>query len=139
MTKAIPFRILLAVAAAALLATATLATVVMVGTSSMPAKAAFPGENGKIAFVRDILDNTPEAENWEIYTMNPDATNQKNLTASDDLDFYPAYSPDGTKIAFYSFRDGNAEIYIMRAGGSSQTRLTSNDVDDRAPSWQPLP
>ena len=139
MTKAIPFRILLAVAAAALLATATLATVVMVGTPSKPAEAAFPGENGKIAFVRDILDNTPEAENWEIYTMNLDATNQKNLTASDDLDFYPAYSPDGTKIAFYSFRDGNAEIYIMRAGGSSQTRLTSNDVDDRAPSWQPLP
>ncbi len=111
----------------------------MVGTPSKPAEAAFPGENGKIAFVRDILDNTPEAENWEIYTMNPDATNQKNLTASDDLDFHPAYSPDGTKIAFYSSRDGNAEIYIMRAGGSSQTRLTSNDVDDRAPSWQPLP
>ena len=34
------------------------------------------------------------------------------------------WSPDGTKIAFTSGRDGSHEIYAMNADGSNQTRLT---------------
>ena len=41
-------------------------------------------------------------------------------------DFYPSFSPDGSKIAFSSDRDGNYEIYVMNADGSNQTRLTNN-------------
>jgi Tol biopolymer transport system component len=35
-------------------------------------------------------------------------------------DTYPAISPDGTRIAFTSRRDGNAEIYVMNADGSGR-------------------
>jgi len=38
----------------------------------------------------------------------------------------PCFSPDGTKIAFESYRDGDFEIYVMNADGSNQTRLTNN-------------
>ena len=38
--------------------------------------------------------------------------------------YEPAWSPDGTKIAFTSHRDGDAQIYVMDADGSNQTKLT---------------
>ncbi|NIO48438.1 MAG: hypothetical protein GTN73_03215 [Candidatus Aminicenantes bacterium] len=43
-----------------------------------------------------------------------------------------------TKIAFVSYRDGNAEIYVMNADGSEQTNLTNNPDDDWGPSWSPF-
>ena len=46
-------------------------------------------------------------------------------------------SPDGSKIIFHSYRDGNAEIYIMNADGSNQTRLTNNPAIDNGPAWSP--
>ena len=42
-----------------------------------------------------------------------------------------------TKIAFLSFRDGNAEIYSMNADGTNPTNLTNNVVGDFDPSWSP--
>ncbi|MEW6363286.1 MAG: LpqB family beta-propeller domain-containing protein [Acidobacteriota bacterium] len=69
--------------------------------------------------------------------MNADGSAQTRLTANPAGDFGPAWSPDGTKIAFYSDRDGNAEIYVMNADGSGQTRLTTNSVPDVSPSWSP--
>ncbi|HJX61829.1 MAG TPA: hypothetical protein VJ578_04595, partial [Dehalococcoidia bacterium] len=41
------------------------------------------------------------------------------------------------KIAFHSYRDGNAEIYVMNADGSGQTRLTNEPATDNLPSWSP--
>ena len=52
-------------------------------------------------------------------------------------DEYPAWSPDGTKIAFHSYRDRNWEIYVMNADGSQQTRLTHNPGEDTYPTWSP--
>jgi TolB protein len=49
----------------------------------------------------------------------------------------PAWSPDGTRIAFYSERDGNAEIYVMRADGTAVTRLTNTRADEGYPAWSP--
>ena len=69
--------------------------------------------------------------------MDSDGSNQTNITNNPALDFAPSWSPDGSKIAFVSFRDGNDEIYVMDADGSNQSRLTSNSADDWFPSWLP--
>lgn len=48
-----------------------------------------------------------------------------------------AWSPDGRKIAFVSYRDGNMEIYVMNADGSGVTRLTNHPGSDAHPAWSP--
>jgi dipeptidyl aminopeptidase/acylaminoacyl peptidase len=60
------------------------------------------------------------------------------LTFDTAADEYPAWSPDGLKIAFRSYRDGNYEIYVMNADGTGQpTRLTFGTAYDEFPSWSP--
>jgi len=87
--------------------------------------------NGKIAF-RSNRDG-----NNEIYIMNADGSNPKNITNHLDDDYDPSWSPDGSKIAFSSTRHGNFEIYIMDADGSNLSRITNNSAADYEPSWSP--
>jgi Tol biopolymer transport system component len=47
----------------------------------------------------------------------------------------PAWSPDGTRIAFASTRDGTPHIYVMDADGTHTRRLTDTDQEDEHPSW----
>ena len=119
------------VAAAAVLA----ACVVALASMERPAEAAFPGSNGKLTFASN------RDGNYEIYTMNADGSNQTRLTNNSEGDFRPAWSPDGSKIAFDSQRETNGpvQIYIMDADGSNQTRLTNNTADDHAPDWGLMP
>jgi Tol biopolymer transport system component len=92
--------------------------------------------NGKIAFVstRDYATGS-----YEIYTMNANGTSQVNISNNPAQDTSPAWSPDGTKIAFQSDRDasGKFEIYVMNADGSNQTRLTFSPLSDEHPAWSP--
>jgi Tol biopolymer transport system component len=107
------------------------AVVAVLALAVSPAQAAFPGQNGKIAFTA-LRDG-----NAEIYTMNADGTGQTRLTNNAATDTYPRWSADGTKIVFMSDRAGGDEIYSMNADGTAQTRLTNNPVFDGFPSWSP--
>jgi Tol biopolymer transport system component len=53
-----------------------------------------------------MRDNTP----GEIYSMHPDGSNQTRLTNNSAYDDLPVWSPDMTKIAFVSGRDGDGEF-----------------------------
>ncbi|MFN8372770.1 MAG: hypothetical protein U0694_07820 [Anaerolineae bacterium] len=59
------------------------------------------------------------------------------MTSGSSFDSQPAWSPDGTQIAFASDRDGDYDIYIMNADGSDVRQVTFNDVDDTNPAWVP--
>jgi TolB protein len=75
---------------------------------------------------------------YEIYSMNPDGSAQTRLTFVRVNDNEAVYSPDGTKIAFYSVRDNAlGEIYVMKADGSNVTRLTNTPGASMRPSWSP--
>jgi TolB protein len=67
--------------------------------------------------------------------MNVDGSGQTQLTSNSDS--APSWSPDGLKIAFQSFRDGDYDIYVMNADGSAQRAVTNNTVDDEDPAWSP--
>ena len=94
-------------------------------------------KQSKIVFCSNRDGDTTEYASWEIYVMNPDGSEQRNLTNNPVFDSRPWWSPDGKKIAFSSNRGGAREIYVMNANGSEQKRLTNNPGYDSRPSWSP--
>ena len=97
-----------------------------------PAGAAFPGKNGKIVF------SSNRDGNYEIYTVNTDRTGLQRLTNNPANDTDPAFSADGSQIAFSSERDGgNSEIYTMNTDGTGQTRITNDPAGDIQPAFSP--
>jgi TolB protein len=75
--------------------------------------------------------------NAQVFTINPEGTGQTRITDDTTSDYDPNWSPDGGKIVFVSFRDGNSEIYSMNADGTGQQRLTSDPGLDAWPAWSP--
>ena len=73
----------------------------------------------------------------DIHVLNTDGSGVTILTDNSFYDGMPAWSPDGTKIAFVSDRDGNGEIYVMNADGSHPTNLTNTSGGDDTPAWSP--
>ena len=74
-----------------------------------------------------------------IWIMNADGSNQKQLTAGTALDDFPAWSPHGHAIAFFSTRDGGGDIYVIQVGGQdpADVRRLTTGASGRAPSWAP--
>ena len=76
----------------------------------------------KIAFVMGSALNDAGIAQGFIGVMNGDGSNATFLTLSGSgggTDFQPEWSPDGTKIAFTTRREGDFDIYIMNADGSN--------------------
>lgn len=87
--------------------------------------------NGRVAFV----GSEGNAQS-DIYTMNPDGSDRKQLTFSQEREDQPVWSPDGTKIAFARFNNNFGEIFVMNADGSDQRKLTQSKFD-LSPTWSP--
>jgi Tol biopolymer transport system component len=77
-----------------------------------------------------------------LYTINVDGSGLSRLTnnppsSPNATNGEPTWSPDGSRIAFASDRDGNGEVYAMNADGSGVVRLTNDPAADGHPSWSP--
>ena len=81
---------------------------------------------------------------YAIFGANADGSHARRLTREkgdpstpEGLFFQvqPAWSPDGTKLAFVSTREGTPHVYVMNVDGSGTRRLTSSAQEDSHPSW----
>ena len=79
------------------------------------------------------LEGSPEACD----TCGTGGSNPVNLTNHPGDDRFPAWSPDGARIAFASDRDGSYDIWVMDADGSGLVKLTDSPARDRYPIWSP--
>jgi TolB protein len=93
--------------------------------------------NGKLVFW-SVREGANQEESPELYVMNADGSGQTQLTTKPGFENYPAWSPDGSKIAFARAAEGsNYDIYVMNSDGTGQTQLTSDPAQDDWPAWSP--
>ena len=94
----------------------------------------------------DIAFVSSRDGDYAIFGMKADGAQGKRLTdergdtsTAGGVEFQtdPAWSPDGTRIAFASAREGSFDVYVMNADGTGTTRLTSSDANDQGPTWSP--
>lgn len=86
---------------------------------------------GQVVFETD--GPTGGGVDMRVYLVNADGTGLQPLFDRTG-DYSPAWSPDGSKVAFISERDGRHGLYIMNADGSGVRALTSHPGRDRLPS-----
>ena len=83
--------------------------------------------------------NLDKGRGLQIATAELDGSGYRRLTESDSTDLYPAWSPDGTRIAFVSDRsDRYFRVYIMDADGSNVVEAASvGTIWPERPLWSP--
>ena len=75
--------------------------------------------------------------NFEIYSMNPDGSDQINLTQHRANDASPVWSPTGEQILFTSDRDGIEDLYLMDADGTNARQVFRKSIGREHPTWSP--
>ena len=76
--------------------------------------------------------------NWDIYAMDGQGRNLRQLTFSASDQRWPSLSPDGSHIAYSSNEEGSYNIVIQDIqGGDRRFNLTHNGTDDIMPDWGP--
>ena len=88
----------------------------------------------KILFTSTAWDG-----NYEIYIMNPDGSEQVNLTQHRANDVGAVWSPTGEKILFVSDRGGVRDLYMMNSDGSNVRRVFKRKIEAwrTSPTWSP--
>jgi TolB protein len=84
-----------------------------------------------------VFSSTRHSEHSGIYLQKVDGLSVTQLTSGDADDAFPAFSPDGKKIAFCSTRGGNWDIYVMDADGKNTVQVTSSPMQELHPSFSP--
>ncbi|WP_428235375.1 TolB family protein [Gracilimonas sp.] len=77
---------------------------------------------------------TGGADGMEIFTMDSNGSNQRQLTNNGD-NYEPTFSPDGNQIAFYHRKNRKSHIVVMKADGSNKKTISNNWSRD--PAWSP--
>lgn len=103
-------------------------------TLAEPAAAAWPGQNGAIAFVRSGASARSNSDIW----IEGRSGQQRRLTASPRIqETAPSFSPNGYLIAYVRRVGGDADVWLMRRDGSGKRPLVDGEQDELQPSFFP--
>ena len=86
-----------------------------------------------------ILFTSTRDGNREIYTMNPDGSEQVRLTQHLGSDLQAVWAPTGEKILFISNRGGERDLYLMDPDGTNVRRVfkRKTKIFRTKPTWSP--
>src|SRR5437016_1831767 len=98
------------------------------------------GKNdGEVAFAPDatkIVYRSNASGDRDLWVVNADGSNPRQLTANTRVNINPSVSPDGRHIVFLSDRSGVPHIWQMNIDGSDQRQLT-NGSGEQSPQFSP--
>ena len=88
----------------------------------------------RIAFDGQVANDPHD----ELFVMNRDGSDLQQITSGSSNNDWPAWSPDGRRLAFISDRTGVEQVFTSRPDGTGQTQLTFQPVaHDQLPDWRP--
>lgn len=87
----------------------------------------------RIAFARAF----PNPGQLGLFIAAADGSRERPLLTAPDLDYNPAWAPDGRSIVFTSERDGSADLYRVNPDGTGLERLTDHPAYDDQAAFSP--
>jgi acylaminoacyl-peptidase len=90
-----------------------------------------------IVYVRQFSDIMTDKHYSNLWIISFDGTDHRALTAGNYSDMSPRWSPDGTRIAYVSDRDGKPQIYVRWVDSGQTAKLTNLDYPPAEISWSP--
>ena len=105
-------------------------------------RANHPTDSTELKAYRDLLaQNLVRPAKVELYTMNADGSDQKQITHLGGANFGPSWTPDGKRIVFASNyknpRSGNFDVYLVDSDGKNLEQITFDDTFDGFPMFSP--
>ncbi|GAA1398402.1 serine hydrolase [Catellatospora coxensis] len=103
---------------------------------AVPEQPALSPDGGSILYVLRTADAEADRNRHAIWRVGTRTGEAEQLTRG-DADSAPAWSPDGTRIAFLRAQDGPAQLWLLPVAGGEPTRLTTLPMGAGAPVWSP--
>ena len=88
----------------------------------------FSPDGMRLAYARNASENGGGVYNFDIFVMNSDGSDVRQLTTDPEFDAEPLWSPDGSTIYFTSGRKSSFEVFAIGADGSGEVNV-SNTAD----------
>lgn len=93
---------------------------------------AFNADEGMLAFTSN------RGSYWDLYLLDLNSGNIRQLTETPGFEGNPTWSPDGRWIAYEANYDGDFDIYILPVMDDEDViQLTNNPANDNSPDWDP--
>ena len=98
-------------------------------------------EKEKADYLKLLKANLIRPTTLELWVMNADGSNRRQITRNGKANFAPYFFPDGKRIIFASNMDDpkgrNFDLYAINLDGSGLERITDNDTFDSFPMFSP--